>query len=194
MKKGEFINRVLLIMNEAGMMDAGGNAYLGAENTQVDRHIEGTFVDAWRRCIKVMPRMWFKNASFITNTKKVDLPDGTGYIILPDDFYLLTSFKMRGWKKAVHEASLENERTSSVQSNEYTRGSEIRPICTISMKSTTEGIKNVLNYYSLRKGLLTHVVEEALYVPVVTSIKDLGNDAKLNLSAQDYQSIYAYSL
>lgn len=185
MTKQEFINRVLLIMNEAGMMTNQGLVMVGADTTQVDRHIEGTFVDAWRRCIKVMPRMWFGNKSFISAEKIADLTNGTGYIILPDDFYLLTSFKMAGWQKAVMEASVENERTANIQSNEYTRGSIIRPACTLSVKNVSGSLKNVLNYYTLPKGLQTHTVEEAIYIPVIKPLSEVSDPTtELGLSDQ----------
>jgi hypothetical protein len=182
--KKDYITRVLLIMNESGLTDSAGNFLLNADTTQPDRHVEGSFVDAWRRCVKVMPRIWFKNLSFSDATHYVDDDAGTGFVILPEDFYLLTVFKMSGWMKAVYEAYIENERSASVQSNEYTRGSTIRPVCTVSSKSIEGGIKQVLNYYSLPKGLGEHAIEEAVYVPAAGSIKDLNDDDDLGISDQ----------
>jgi hypothetical protein len=189
MTKQEFINRVLLIMNEAGMSDKQGNAFIGADSAQVDRYIEGSYVDAWRRCVKVMPRSWFSNKTFANSQLVPDLPGGTGYVVLPTDFYLLTSFKMRGWQKAVHEAAVENERTAAIQSNEYTRGSEIRPVCIITVKSTPAGITHILKYYSLAKSSPEHVVEEAIYVPVVKSLKEVELQQSLDLSDQVIEPI-----
>ncbi len=180
----EFTNRVMLIMNEAGLTDKDGNSLIGAEVAQVDRHIEGSFVDAWRTCVKVMPRMWFKNLSFASSQVVAKLSDGIGYIILPSDFYLLTGLKMNGWQKAVYEAAIDNEKTSSVQSNEYTRGSEIRPVCTISNKLIGADVKQVLNYYSLKKGLQSHEIEEAIYVPVCKPLNKYGLDEDLGLNDQ----------
>jgi len=183
--KQEYINRVMLIMNEAGLFDSTGTSYIGAEITQPDRLIEGSFVDAWRRCVKVMPRAWFGNASFKNATRWADLPHGYGYVILPEDFYLLTAFKMTGWRKAVYEAAIENEKTASVQSNEYTRGSQIRPVCTISTRDVGDGaIKQVLNYYSMQPGLGIHNVSEAIYLPVCKALKDYTDDEELNLDLQ----------
>jgi hypothetical protein len=175
-------------MNEAGMFDQAGNSYLGADTAQVDKHIEGSFVDAWRRCVKVMPRAWFKNKNFSGEGVVADLTNGTGYVILPADFYLLTLFKMEGWQKAVHEAYIENEKTSAVQSNEWTRGSTIRPVCTISNRPIVENqvvnIKQVLNYYSLPKGLTEHKIVWAVYVPVCHSLKTMADSDPLDLSDQ----------
>lgn len=166
------------------MIDTQGNVFIGADNAQVDRYIEGAYVDAWRRCVKVMPRAWFGNASFINSQQYPDLVRGTGYVVLPQDFYLLTSFKMESWQKPVREAAIDNERTASIQNNEYTRGSEIRPVCTISLKYVDGQIKHVLNYYSLRKNLPFHKIEEAIYVPVVKPLKDVNMTDTLGLSEQ----------
>lgn len=185
MTKQEFINRVLLIMNEASMADASGNMFIGADSAQIDRQIEGSFVDAWRRCVKVMPRSWFANKTFKNTAGLVpNLAQGTGYVVLPTDFYLLSSFRMQGWQKSVQEASIINELVSAIQSNEYTRGSEIRPVCVIDLDEVSGAIKNVLRYYSLKKGLSTHVVEQAIYVPVVKPLKEINATDELNLSDQ----------
>ena len=273
MKKQEFINRVMLIMNEAGMYDAAGAAFIGADSAQIDKHIEGSYVDAWRRIAKVAPRTWLGNKSFksstgiidtfsisdnsqtpgggvvtgdimyissqtgekawftatvtqgiisltiissgsgfqvssyglsiytgvgesqdmslnvltiksILNNPISDLPNGTGYILLPKDFYLLSKFKMTGWKIAAMEASIANSRTANIQNNEYTRGSEIRPAVVIDNKEVDGVIKPVLEYYSLQKGLSAHTVEEALYVPVVEELSGKPTTYDLGINDQ----------
>ena len=189
MTKQEFINSGLLIMNEANMADEQGRMFVGADTAQVDRQIEGSYVDAWRRCAKVMPREWFENKSFKSNSPIPSLADGTGYVQLPDDFYLLSRFKMRGWQKAVYEASVENERVASIQANEYTRGSEIRPVCTIGVEDVSGTIKKVLRYYSLKKGILSHTIEQAIYVPITKSMKDMDKSEQLNLADQVIEPI-----
>lgn len=184
MTKQEFINRVLLIMNEASMADPSGNMFIGADTAQMDRQIEGSFVDGWRRCVKVMPRSWFENKTFKSALLTPDLTQGTGYVELPTDFYLLSSFKMKGWQKPVQEASIVNELVSDIQSNEYTRGSEIRPICVIDLEEIEGEIKNVLRYYSLKKGADSHEVEQAIYVPVAKPLKEIDATEELKLSDQ----------
>jgi len=184
MTKESYIKRVLLIMNEAGLMDLAGNSFIGADTAQVDRYIEGSYVDAWRRCVGVMPRTWFRNESFTEAVVFPDLPQGIGYVILPDDFYLLTGFKMKGWVKAAYEASIDNERTSSIQTNEYTRGSRIRPVCTISNKIIDGTVTQVLNYYSLERGLSKHEIEEAIYLPACKPLVECKLDEDLQLNQQ----------
>jgi len=171
-------------MNEAGLTDLAGNFFIGADTAQVDRYIEGSFVGSWRRCVGVMPRVWFRNESFTDAIVNPNLPSGTGYVLLPDDFYLLVGFKMKGWAKAAYEASIDNERTSSIQSNEYTRGSWIRPVCTISGKVIDGIVKQVLNYYSLERGLDKHEIEEAIYMPVCKKLSEYSPDEDLKLNPQ----------
>jgi hypothetical protein len=184
MTKQEFINKVLFIMNEAAMTDKEGTQFIGADTAQVDRQIEGSYVDAWRRCAKLLPRSWFKNKSFRNAGIVTNKDDGTGYVVLPDDFYLLGIFRMAGWQKPVYEASVENDRVAAIQTNEYTRGSEIRPVCTISQKDINGEIKHVLAYYSLKKGLKEHEIAEAIYVPVVRPLKELAQTDDIELSEQ----------
>lgn len=181
--KEQYITRVLLIMNEAQMTDKENNFYIGADTAQIDRYIEGSYVDAWRRCVSVMPRTWFENKQMDTTASNVtfDSSSGTGYIILPSDFYLLSRFKMKGWLKPVFEASHDNERVSSIQSNEFTRGSTIRPVCVISSKFVDLNYKPVMYFYSLPKGTLTPAVEDAIYVPNAKSISDLPAAQSLNI-------------
>ena len=272
MTKQEYINRVMLIMNEAALLSGTGVQFLGADNPNVDRHIEGSFVDAWRRCTGVLPKSWFKNASFKNYPIVPDLAQGIGYVVLPEDFYLMNSFKMEGWKKPIYETAVENERTASIQSNEYTRGSSIRPVGTtssreidvtkitalnsstisagtiikpytfirigtklfqipqivswnttligsgqnedyilgdcfeynngiwiyigmgvqagtlpvisvdwIKLEEMTFSIQQVLNYYSLQKGLASHTIEEALYIPSVKPLSTYGDDEDLGI-------------
>jgi hypothetical protein len=264
MTKAEFINRVLLIMNEAGLYDNQGAQFIGADSAQVDRYIEGSYVDAWRRCAQVMPKAWFKNSTFKYHPTHSDLADGTGFVVLPSDFYLMNTFKMTGWRKSALDAYIDNEKVESIQSNEYTRGSQIRPVVVIKTKEVdskefnylsfsyfqnnnpttpvaeqfwykpseskiyvyrnsawseavwgdsvvvlymtfagifyvghpdennkiteiTEiapfnfGISQVLYYYSLQKGLQSHTVEEAIYVPVASPLSEYDDDSDLEL-------------
>ena len=166
------------------MADPSGNMFIGADTAQIDRQIEGSFVDAWRRCVKVMPRAWFENETFKGAGLVSNLAQGTGYVELPPDFYLLSSFRMEGWQKSVQEASMINELVSAIQSNDYTRGSIIRPVCVIDLEELSGIIKHVLRYYSLEKGLSEHKVEQAIYVPVVKSLKETEATADLGLSDQ----------
>ena len=180
MTKQEFINRVLLIMNEASMADPTGNMFIGADTAKVEIQIEKLYPASWRRCVGVMPKSWFDNKSFANSQKVVDAPNGIGDIVLPDDFLVMTSFKMAKWKMPCLVAQEESPILIAMQSNEYTRGTEHRPVCLLRHKSIPARIgdeivyqdKKVLSYYSLPKTShpSTHVVEHALYIPNVTEM------------------------
>ena len=185
MTKKEYIDRVLLIMNEANMSDTRSRLMLiGADTTQIDKQVERTYVDAWRRCVKVMPKTWFENKSFKNRAHVSKLEQGTGYVELPEDFYLLNIFKMEGWQKSVQEAIPNNEHVDAIQNNEYTRGSQIRPVGVIDVDEINNEMKRVLRYYSLPKGLSEHTVEKAIYVPIPSSIEGKEDGYDLKISAQ----------
>lgn len=122
-------------MNEAGMTDVDGTSFLGANNAGIDRYIEGSFENAWRMLATAVPKAWLTNRSFANYPVVSNIPNGIGHVILPDDFYLLVSFKMAGWQKPVFEASIEDERVSAIQSNRYTRGSTVRPAAVIASRN-----------------------------------------------------------
>ena len=184
MTKQDFINRVMVVMNEAAMVDSQGALITGADNAQVDRTIESAFVDGWRRCVAVMPGTWFDNKSFKTAQVTPDLAGGTGYIELPEDFYKLTSLQMTGWVKDIQDASIKNERNSNIQSNDYTRGSELRPVALITLEDAGGTIKRVLEYYSVKKGLASHTIKKGIYIPIIKPLKEFQLDDELPLTDQ----------
>ena len=184
MTKQEFIDRVLLIMNEASMADPMGSVFIGADTAKIDRQIEGVYVEAWRRCVRVMPHAWFMNKSFKEEAHTEDIENGIGYVELPMDYYLLNSFKMSGWKKAVKEALPSSDIVNALQANDYTRGTEVRPVCVIDMQQVGAEVKDVLWYYSLPKGQTNHVIEQAIYVPMARPLTELEPNTELILSMQ----------
>lgn len=186
MTKQEFINRVMVIMNEASMTDQEGTLIMGADNAQVDRYVESAYIDAWRRCVNVMPRMWFENKSFKSSgVVTADKTNGTGFVTLPEDYYLLTEFKMKGWVKSVTEASVKNDRNNNIQSNDRTRGSIYRPALLLTSKEVGDAIKPALEYYSLPKGSsVEHEIDTAIYIPIPDELKELDMGDNIPLKEQ----------
>lgn len=169
-------------MNEAGMTDVDGASFLGANNAGIDRYIEGSFENAWRMLATAVPKAWLTNRSFANYPVVSNIPIGIGHVILPDDFYLLVSFKMAGWQKPVFEASIEDERVSAIQSNRYTRGSTVRPAAVISNLHITEFDESVVeinattpNDITYREAytIFSHYLREGkyFYTDVSTSYK-----------------------
>lgn len=174
MTKQNFIKFVLQILNEADATIDGAQL-VGADNTDISVYIENLFPSAWRRSVKLFPRMWFITKTFDTDIIKiVDAPDGTGYVILPEDYLVLSVFKMKGWKTECLEAPETTPQINKKQSNEYLRGTVQRPVCVLRYVSYNNALKKALYYYSLPRtsDASTHVVETALYIPNVTVLGD----------------------
>lgn len=182
--KAEFISRVMQIMNELGWNDTESNAFIGSDTTKVKGHIESVFVDSWRKAVNIFPKTYFTIKDFSDQKLVSDIPHGIGYIILPEDFYKLFSFKMRGWQVAAETLIDSSDTIGRLQANEYTRGNIVRPVCILNNKNIKERVedsyiyilKDSLNYYSLPKGYKQEI-EEALYIPLE---KPLSDDTELN--------------
>ena len=177
MTKGVYLNGVMQRMNELGWDDSLADMFLGGDSTKVERHVEATFRDAWRKAAGVLPIHFFNRVSFKRSRSVVDASRGTGFVVLPLDFYALALFKMKGWRRACYAYVEENDAVASIQSNEFVRGNFCRPVCTVSV-DPTHG--RVLKYYSLPPGM-EHVIESALYVPLVGEISGLPANADLKL-------------
>lgn len=177
--KAEFISRVMQIMNELGWNDTESNAFIGSDTTKVKGHIESVFVDAWCKAVNVFPKTYFTIIDFSRQKLVSDIPLGTGYIVLPEDFYSLVSFKMRGWQVASETLIPSSDPIARVQANEYTRGNFVRPVCVLSNKAIKSRVddnfiytqKDVLEYYSVTVGSVQEI-EEALYIPLISPLKD----------------------
>ena len=182
--KAEFIARVMQIMNELGWNDTESNAFVGSDTTKVKEHIESVFVDAWRKAVNILPKTYFTIKDFSGQKLVSDIPLGIGHIVLPEDFYGLVSFKMKGWQVSVETLIPNSDPIARVQANEWTRGNIVRPVCVLDNKAIKERegddcvylSKDVLAYYSVPFGS-EQDVEEALYIPL---IKSLSDDTKIN--------------
>lgn len=180
MVKGEYVNQVLMLLNEAGMMEREGVVFEGADNSGVVRFVTNVYVDAWRKAVSIVPHSWLNVSDFGEHPH--DLHDGSGYLTVPDDWYLLYCFKMKGWKREVYRTAEDGDEVARLQGSEYSRGTALHPVCVLGLDG--DGGR-VLRYYSLPRGV-RHEVERALYVPVCPRIegwedeRDLGLDRRLS--------------
>lgn len=91
--------------------------------------------------------------------------DGRGFVVLPEDFLRLVSFRMSDWRRAVHQAIGETDSRYALQSSRWKGvcGTREKPVCAIVRRS--EGL--VLEFYSSRDNRAKIV--EATYVsePVI---------------------------
>ena len=87
--------------------------------------------------------------------------DGSGFIILPDDFCRLVSFKMSDWKRTVHTAISSDDPQYELQSSEFggIRGNVDKPVVAIVMRS----LGLTLEFYSCESE--EAIVSESDYLP-----------------------------
>ncbi|MBQ9884421.1 MAG: hypothetical protein IJM43_08230 [Bacteroidaceae bacterium] len=87
---------------------------------------------------------------------------GSGYIILPDDFLRLVSFKMSDWDRAVTTLISETDPEYNMQHSRFAgvRGNPQQPVAAITNKPTGMA----LEFYSCSQGAGV-TVEHARYIP-----------------------------
>jgi hypothetical protein len=179
MTKDGYIGGVLLKMNELKWSDSFEEVFAGADETNVEAIVVGSYMSAWRKSVQMLPKMCFVQSTLKGNGRLYySRSDGTGCVLLPGDFYRLTSFRMRGWQRAVYVAEEETEVTAQVQANEYVRGNYELPVCTLAPYAplyegmAAEGNGRMLRYYSLPRNR-EHRIEFGFYVPVTKDIAEL---------------------
>lgn len=141
--ENEIVSKVKAIMNEIG--EDTNSSLLDEDTIKIDEYIKSCIGDALSLII-LNSGIKSINPKKDTGTKANKNDDGSGYIILPDDFVKLLAFKMNGWKRAVSVAYPLDSEEAKRQANIYTRGGENKPICLLSY--SPEGEK-ILEYYSL---------------------------------------------
>lgn len=173
--KAEFISRVMQIMNELGWNDTESNAFIGSDTTKVSKHIDSVFVDAWRKAINLFPKTYFTIKDFSGSELISNISQGTGCVVLPDDFYSLYSFRMKGWQVASETLIDSSDPIARMQANEFTRGNVCRPVCVKNSKviedKDVQNQKDLLEFYSTARGQVQKV-EEALYIPLIKPLSD----------------------
>jgi hypothetical protein len=93
-------------------------------------------------------------------SSQVTSADGTGYLILPEDFLRLSYFKMTEWIKPVFVPITEEHPDYVLQHNNYLRGKPAKPVCVL--RWDDEQQRMVMEYYSV---VTDHTIERAAYVP-----------------------------
>lgn len=98
--------------------------------------------------------------------------DGKGFIILPNDFMRLISFRMSDWTRTIYEAITESDPQYALQSSRFKGicGNPEKPVVAVVRRS--EG--KVLEFYSSRDNSAT--VVQATYLPVPKIDHDGGID------------------
>lgn len=175
MLKIEYINRVLVLMNEADMTKRDKFDFDGADNSDVVKHVTDVYTSAWRKCLSFVPISWANVSNF--GELPYDMNDGSGYLTLPLDWYRLYCFKMQGWQREVYRVAYEGDEIATMQSRQFARGTPLHPVCVEC--TNNDGIK-ILRYYSLPRGI-KHQIAKALYVPMCKPIDCIKNEVDLEL-------------
>lgn len=90
----------------------------------------------------------------------------TGYVVLPDNFLRLSSFKMTDWLTDIDNPITPKDPKYKKQSNQFLRGGLSKPVAVLTWKSVANVMKRVLEYYSVDTA---HTVEKLLYIPETTA-------------------------
>lgn len=93
--------------------------------------------------------------------------DGTGYVLVPDDYIRMQSFMMDGWKREVNDIITSQDPKYKLQSSKYTRGGLVKPVCVKTKKLVDAVMKDVIEYYSIPSG--DHTLTHFSYIPEVVA-------------------------
>lgn len=119
-------------------MDSTPLADLGDVDTlSLDDIIESKVVDAVRTVESTAPTHLLDNGKDIGGTVVWNSDKSSGYIMLPDDFMRLVSFKMSDWHRALFAAITPESPEYALQYSPFPglRGNPQKPVCALVMHS-----------------------------------------------------------
>ena len=142
------------------------------ENMELNEIIRSKMPDAVRGIVEMCP-VSLLNADALTlaDDDRTENEDGSGFVVLPNDFLRLVSFKLASWNRSVTSVADEESPTGLMQRNAFTRGTPMKPVCVLSHKA--DG-RRVLEYFTASGG--NDTVERALYVPNPSIVTEDGNE------------------
>lgn len=138
------------------------SSYLNSDtnNMELNEIIRSKLVDATRSILSVCPIDILESKPItITTDNQVKNEDGSGYIVLPDDFLRLSQFKLSSWNRVVTNVAEEGSTIALMQHNSFTRGTPLKPVCVFGHNASG---KRTIEYYIGKDN--SHGVEKALYV------------------------------
>lgn len=115
------------------------------ETLSMEDIIESKVVEAVRRVESVAPINMLESGHNLIDSLFWN-GDGSGFVVLPDDFMRLMAFKMSDWERVVTDAITVDDPMYAKQSSRYKgiRGNKQKPVCAI--VNRPEG--RVLEFYS----------------------------------------------
>ena len=156
-------------------MNKGSEPLLNEENCDtltLDEIIYSKLADAVRLVESEAPLSLLESGHDFGECDTYIGEDGKGFIILPNDFMRLISFRMSDWRRTVCETISESAPEYALQSSRFKGicGSPEKPVVAIVRRS--EGL--VLEFYSCRDNSAT--VAQAAYLPYPRIDMDGGID------------------
>ncbi len=154
--------KVRQIINE--MHDDSAVGLLSDDTRSIDEHIVALLPDAvlWIQKNKGWGGVNIKSAEAATVK---DNGDGTGEILLPEDFVDIVALQMQGWQRPCTLLFPSGSAVAAAQLDKYTRAGACRPVCIDSYNNRGE---RVVCYYSLppdKEPKLLTLLYEARYNP-----------------------------
>lgn len=146
-----------------------------ADTLSLDEIIYAKLADAVRLVETEAPRHLLEAGHDLIEANDKDFfmgEDGKGFVVLPDDFMRLISFRMSDWKRTVFEPITEEDPRYALQSSRWKGicGNPEKPVAAIVNRS--EGL--VLEFYSCDDRKAT--VAQATYLPYPRIDREGGID------------------
>lgn len=143
-----------------------------ADTLTLDEIIYAKLADAVRMVETEAPHFMLESGHDFGEENVFIGEDGKGFIILPDDFMRLISFRMSDWQRTIYEAITESDPQYALQSSRFKGicGNPEKPVVAIVRRS--EG--KVLEFYSCISENAT--VAQATYLPIPKIDMDGGID------------------
>lgn len=164
MTQQEIIDRVRALMNEIGADEEPSS--LSEDSVRLGDYIAEAIPDAVSLVQKNVPAGSVNpKAANVETLSLQSNGDGTGRLLLPDDYVRLRSLKLTGWRRVCTQASTTDSPLYLAQQNENTRAGKDKPVCIEQMDANGN---RVLEYYSQNLTgvpVLEHFVYEARYNP-----------------------------
>lgn len=169
MTREELINLVKTKVDEVSPPDAvvhfGGSCQVKPVNTMIDELLD----ECSREVLMKAPleRVPVTDLQLVADGNA----DGSGIMILPEDFIRLAEVKLQEWKRPVIVPVLPGSDIAKRQYNKYLRGGPCKPVCILTHRSG----RLALEYFSVE---FSHRIERFAYVRRVPA-EDLPIDMQL---------------
>lgn len=166
MERSELIHAVQVKVDELTPFEGLAIPIDGDNDKPVDLFIDRLLDEAAREVLKRASLSLVTTGS--VRNEAVDLGDGSGYVVVPEDFLRLVRFKMAGWKRSVSVAVEFTDPVYRMQFDEFDRGGVAKPVCAVGRKDG----RKVLEYFSVKGEPRVEIFE---YVPALRA-EEVGAD------------------